>query len=537
VGGEAVKTAVYNRYWSTGGGAEKYGGVIAQILSGDGPLDLLTHEPVDVEWLADRLHLDLAKVDVRVIDDQPGSVTRASGDYDLFVNVAYLSADRAGTTRSIYVVHFPAPLDGHLSPGRRIATKVLGGPRGLESMEWGEGFHQRDPGARSVAWTSGEGTLRFVTQPGRKVHLALVFGHHRPAELGPGAVRVEVDGEPRAELLLTPPRSRLDSQRGIVAHVDIESAEVGVPVEVKIVSDTFVPAEVLGTDDRRHLGVPLKALRFGHGPLARLTDRFPTLLNGPASVAWTRSYGAVVSNSEFTRGWVDEWWGTDSEVLYPPVTMHEPAAVKEPVILNVGRFFAAEHGHSKKQLELVHAFRKLCDRGTTGWTLHLVGGCTAAGRGYFEQVRQAAKGYPVELHPNATGDELESLYGRAGIYWHASGIGENAKRHPARLEHFGITTVEAMSAGAVPVVIGLAGQLETVRHGVDGFHFTSIDGLCAQTESLIRDDRLRAEMSESARRRAQDFSIDAFERRLRQVVDRVMTADDPADASEAEADG
>ena len=55
MGGEAVKTAVYNRYWSTGGGAEKYGGVIAQILSGDGPLDLLTHEPVDVEWLADRL--------------------------------------------------------------------------------------------------------------------------------------------------------------------------------------------------------------------------------------------------------------------------------------------------------------------------------------------------------------------------------------------------------------------------------------------------------------------------------------------------
>jgi glycosyltransferase involved in cell wall biosynthesis len=525
VDGEAVRTAVYNRYWSTGGGAEKYGGVIAQILSGDGPLDLLTHEPIDVEWLADRLHLDLAKVDVRVIDDEPGSVTGASHDYDLFVNVSYLSADKAGIPHSVYVVHFPAPLDGHLGPGRRMLTKVLGGPRGLESMEWGEGFHLRDPGARSVAWTSGEGTLRFVTQPGRKVHLSLVFGHHRPPQLGPGAVRIEVDGEPRAELLLTPPTSRLESQRGVVAGVDIESPRVGVPVEVKIISDTFVPAEVLGTDDRRRLGVPLKALRFGHG-LTRLTDRFPGLLTGAASAAWTRSYGALVSNSEFTRGWVDQWWGTDSDVLYPPVTMHEPAAAKQPIVLNVGRFFAAEHGHSKKQHELVQAFRRLCDRGTTGWTLHLVGGCADAGRGYFEQVRRAAQGYPVELHPNASGDELEALYGEASIYWHASGLGENPKKHPARLEHFGITTAEAMSAGAVPVVIGLAGQLETVRHGVDGYHFTSIDGLCAQTEMLIRDDKLRAQMAESSRRRAQEFSIDAFEGRLRAVVDRVMALPD-----------
>jgi hypothetical protein len=523
-----VRTAVYNRYWNTGGGAEKYGGVIAQILSGDGPLDLLTHEPVDVDWLADRLHLDLAKVDVRVLDDEPRAVTRASRDYDLFVNVSYLSADASATPRSLYVVHFPASLDGHLGPARRLLTRYVGGPRGLVGMEWGDGFHQRDPGARSVAWTNGAGVLRFTTEPGRKVRVALVFGHHRPPELGPGQVRVEVDGETVADLVLTPPRSRLDGQRGIVASFDVESPAVDVPVEVRVVSETFVPAEVLGTDDRRKLGVPLKALRFGHGPLAGVANRFTNRLGGPGSVGFVRSYGAVACNSEFTRGWVQHWWDTDSEVLYPPVTMHEPAAVKQPIILNVGRFFAAEHGHSKKQLELVQGFRKLCDRGVEGWTLHLVGGCTDRGRGYFEQVRQAAKGYPVELHPNATGSELETLYGQASIYWHASGLGENARRHPVRLEHFGITTVEAMSAGAVPVVIGLAGQLETVRQGVDGFHFTSLDGLCSHTESLIRDEQLRTEMSASARRRARHFSIEAFEGRLRTIVDRVLTLPLPA---------
>jgi hypothetical protein len=87
----------------------------------------------------------------------------------------------------------------------------------------------------------------------------------------------------------------------------------------------------------------------------------------------------------------------------------------------------------------------------------------------------------------------------------------------------------------VPVVIGLAGQLETVRHGVDGYHFTTLDGLCAQTETLIRDDKLRAEMSASSRRRAQDFSIDAFEGRLRAVVDRVMTTTPEADDATSDA--
>lgn len=526
-----MKTGVYNRYWNTGGGAEKFGGVIAQILSNDGPLDLLTHEPVDVAWLSERLHLDLSRVGVRVLDDEPGSVTKASVDYDLFVNVSYLSAEKSGTPCSIYIVHFPASLDGHLSPMGRLLAKHIGGPRGLASMEWGEGFHLRDPGARSVAWTSGEGVLRFVTEPSYRLRLAFVFGHQRPAQLGPGHVRIEVDGEVKAEVDLIPPRSRLEAQRGITAVVEIESPAEHVPVEVKVVSDTFVPAEVLGTDDRRRLGVPLKALRVGHGPMSWLTTRFTGLLPGLGSAAWTRSYGAMVSNSEFTRHWVDEWWHTDSDVLYPPVTMHQPAATKENIILNVGRFFAAEHGHSKKQYELVQAFRMLCDRGVEGWTLHLVGGCADAGRGYFERVRQAAKGYPVELHPNATGEELESLYGRASIYWHASGLGENAQKHPVRLEHFGITTAEAMSAGGVPVVIGLAGQLETVRHGIDGYHFTSLDGLCSMTESLIRDEKLRAEMSASATARARDFSVEAFEVRLRAIVDRVLAnaGDDSTD--------
>ena len=75
------------------------------------------------------------------------------------------------------------------------------------------------------------------------------------------------------------------------------------------------------------------------------------------------------------------------------------------------------------------------------------------------------------LHVDSSGAELDALYRGAAVYWHATGLDEDIDDDPVRAEHFGITTVEAMSAGAVPVVIAAGGQPEIVRDGVDGFLF------------------------------------------------------------------
>lgn len=196
----------------------------------------------------------------------------------------------------------------------------------------------------------------------------------------------------------------------------------------------------------------------------------------------------------------------------------QPRLPKEQIILNVGRFFAAEHGHSKKQLELVRGFRTLQGRGLEGWELHLVGGCSEVDRPYLDEVRAAAEGLPVVIHVGAPGTELRDLYGRASIYWHASGLGEDDQLHPDRFEHFGITTVEAMSAGAVPVVIGRAGQLEVLEHGVSGYHWESLDGLAYYTQLLTDDPARRAEMSLAAEDRARRYGIDAFTERLEGIT-------------------
>ncbi len=95
--------------------------------------------------------------------------------------------------------------------------------------------------------------------------------------------------------------------------------------------------------------------------------------------------------------------------------------------------------------------------------------------------KRAAIGHRVEVHINAPGALVEQLLGEASIYWHAAGFGEDPRRHPDRFEHFGIALVEAMAAGAAPVVYGAAGPAEIVRDGVDGDHWRARSELIAIT--------------------------------------------------------
>jgi glycosyltransferase involved in cell wall biosynthesis len=85
-------------------------------------------------------------------------------------------------------------------------------------------------------------------------------------------------------------------------------------------------------------------------------------------------------------------------------------------------------------------------------------------------------------------------------------------------EHFGITTVEAMAAGCVPVVIDKAGQREIVRHGTDGYRWTTLAELEALTRMVAGDEPLRARLAAAAVERAAAFSEEAFATRWREIA-------------------
>ena len=528
-----MKVAVYDRYWPTAGGGEKFAAGIAAALASDHDVTLLAHEPLDLDKLGERLQLDLSGVDVhRVEADRAGAVSAATAAFDLFVNASFLSRDGNQARRGVYVVHFPGfrPSTLHRALGRvgRVA-RSLGLSGGVE-VSLGDGFYSPESARlHTLHWTSGEAELTVRARTPGRHQVTLLLGRFVPAALAPTEVAVEQDGQVLGRATIDPPTGRFDRHRTVplTFEVDIPAGPgptpprpATEPVTVTLSSPGWVP-HVLGLGvDTRVLGVPLAGWYGGAGWRSKVAGAVPLLATEQGErFDALDSYDRVLSNSRYTQGWVTQMWHRDSGVLYPPVTSFARADEKKPMILGVGRFFVPGTGHNKKQLELVGAFRQLVERGQAdGWELHLVGGCAPEHQAYLDEVRTAAAELPVVLHPDATGAELRTLYGEASIFWHAAGLGEDVERHPERQEHFGITTVEAMSAGAVPVVVDAAGQAEIVEQGWSGFRFGTVEELVTQTERLVGDPELRATMSTAAEERARAFGWDAFVESVRSQV-------------------
>jgi glycosyltransferase involved in cell wall biosynthesis len=155
-------------------------------------------------------------------------------------------------------------------------------------------------------------------------------------------------------------------------------------------------------------------------------------------------------------------------------------------ICSVGRFFTL--GHGKKQEILIEAFKKLYDKNQgSAWQLHLVGGLgdEPTSIDFFKYLKEKSKNYPIFFHINVSGKEVEEIYLRSKIYWHATGFGEDENYQPIRFEHFGISPIEAMSAKCIPVLFrggGLPEIIKTAGLDPDKNMFSSITELVENTE-------------------------------------------------------
>jgi glycosyltransferase involved in cell wall biosynthesis len=240
--------------------------------------------------------------------------------------------------------------------------------------------------------------------------------------------------------------------------------------------------------------------------------------------AWKQrmaTYGLKTAISDFSRLWTKRRWGIDCKIVYPPVNTAFNHVDKEKIILSVGRFALQGHGHRKNQEEMLEVYGRMQNERSLDWKYFCVGGLdvTPAHQAYFEQLSTLAAKSGAAVVANLPRNELTSLFERASIFWHASGYGQDQNVDPVLVEHFGISTVEAMAAGCVPVVINKGGQSEIVEHEVSGFVWETLDELENYTTRLMSDDNLRLQMSAAARKRAQMFSREMF---LRNFVGRLL---------------
>ena len=232
---------------------------------------------------------------------------------------------------------------------------------------------------------------------------------------------------------------------------------------------------------------------------------------------------SIFCNSKFTLSFNEKKLpGVKTAVIYPPVAIHKKDIRKENIILHVGRFRVRNVDLSdyKKQDVMISAFKQMVDKKITkDWKFVIAVSYKKEDEDRFLLLQKAAKDYPISFLINKSNDELWDIYNRSKIYWHASGYGEDLERHPEYAEHFGISTVEAMGAGSVPVVINAGGQREIIEDKENGFLWNSIEELQENTQQLMKDPDLWNKMSKKAILRAENFSYEKFCKEILELVE------------------
>jgi glycosyltransferase involved in cell wall biosynthesis len=217
----------------------------------------------------------------------------------------------------------------------------------------------------------------------------------------------------------------------------------------------------------------------------------------------------VLTNSEFSRKAILKTFGVDSTILPPPVDVdifHNACLasnVRDDSILVISRF------HPSKKIENAIHLAKLLRQNEVGISMNIVGNMLPDGIGYFNYLNDLVRHYGLEdfvrFEINVKFDRLLDLMCRSKVYV-----------HPLPGEPFGISTVEAMSAGIIPVVPDIGGHTEFVPAR---YHFhTYGEGVQAVAAALAAPASERIRLSHST----QKYSVTNYIKKFQQILVEVM---------------
>jgi alpha-1,2-mannosyltransferase len=212
-----------------------------------------------------------------------------------------------------------------------------------------------------------------------------------------------------------------------------------------------VHLEVLTQDPMFLLGVGARKVAYVHYPenlwrvqgATRRFRRFWKVFYLPISLRVRQQVSKIdllFCNSEYTKQAILAKWGRDAEVIYPPVEVEsfQPGS-KEDFVVTVGRFVRT------KNYELVVEVAKRLP-----YLKFVIIGRKQSHDPYYAKIEKL-KPNNLVLLPNLPTAEMRVVLGKAKLYLHTM-IGE----------HFGISVVEAMAAGCIPIVHNSGGTKEAI---------------------------------------------------------------------------
>lgn len=256
---------------------------------------------------------------------------------------------------------------------------------------------------------------------------------------------------------------------------------------------------------KKRAAIPKKDIHFPEGKNKSLWDfKSDFLLLAKLAYRFNKSLSSSdlqIANSEFTQNTLQELYGigkSEVQIIYPPVTpMDLTNESKKMIVSSLGRF-----SPDKRQLEQVKIAEQL-----PHLQFKLFGFVNS--ENYYQTIESYIaknKIMNVELYPNASFDEIRSGLSESTFFLHS-----------LQNEPFGITTVQAIQLGCIPVVHNSGGQIEIVhnkdlRYNKEEEVVSIFNKLSALDENQL--DTLRESFSGDAKKYTNEIFINQFNRIL-----------------------
>lgn len=267
-----------------------------------------------------------------------------------------------------------------------------------------------------------------------------------------------------------------------------------------------------------------KNIAIIHFPMDK-KESFPTYKKYPflkfiaqkTDLNYINKYDYFIPNSNFTKYWLQQKWNIKDnkiQVLYPPVTKIKKTEEKQKdKILICSRI-----EKSKKIDKLIYAYTKsnFLSKNTK---LIITGSTKNESPEYVKYLQNINPS--VEFIFNPSREKIEDLYASSFIFWHAKGYEE---LDPYQMEHFGITTVEAMSAKCIPIVINKGGQTEIVTDEC-GFRWNNLDELIKYTEEIYSGKLDISSMQKNCVERSNLYSKENYQKKLLTFIQQNITTE------------
>jgi len=510
-----MKIGIYNRWLHTLGGGEKHSLAIASFLSKKNEVEVISHKEILKSDAEERLNLDLSKVKFIFIPDLPVKfLPDITSSYDLFINSSFMDFFPSYSKKSLNLIFFPAKI-GDLSFNKakhrigRVVKNIFSAPyikQGVREIRFKDGF------------------FNYLVDDNFFIELPVI---KKPIRLQI-SFSIKCITDSIAYLLLNGIEiSKQNYEKNNSFEFNIELMPVDkrqiLTIQFRSMNGERIPTDI--TINRYMLFTPNYKLfvNLFEKRCKRIGLRLLQLPFTPSNILNAiDSYDITIANSKFTKYWIKKYWNVDSELLYPLIDVEKfSSGNKNKRIISIGRFFAG--GHNKKHDVMISVFKEMVDENLTDWELILIGGSTPGEEHnqYLHSLKLESENYPIKFLVDTPFATLVDYLQSSSIYWHASGYGEDVNENPVRFEHFGITTVEAMASGAVPVVINKGGQPEIIKHGQNGFLWDNIADLKKFTYLLANDSQLLQKISMQAVEDSRNYSTEAFEHSLQKILTKI----------------